>query len=112
MPVTSVHEPSSVIFSSMPQPDQAHRHGGVASLTCPDCGKHSLKRIHRRNVDRFTSMFMGSRRFACRDMRCHWLGNLTRNAPRHGSTAIARVHPLLWSAALLTLIVGAEFWRG
>jgi len=112
MPVTSVHEPSSVIFSSMPQPAGEHRHTGFASLTCPDCGRHSLKRIHRRNVDRFMSIFVASRRFACRDKRCHWVGNLTRNAARSRPIAVTGVRAALWSAAFLTLVVGAEFWRG
>ena len=60
----SVHDrPSCVIHCSLPQPNALHRDGGFASATCPDCGKHSLKRIRRRSVDRFMSTVVASRRF-------------------------------------------------
>lgn len=94
MLVTSVHERSSVIYSSIPQPAAEHCRTGFASIACPACGGHTLKRIHRRNVDKFLSMFTGIRRFACRDIRCHWVGNLTRNAARSKSIAVNRVHTL------------------
>lgn len=112
MPVTSVHERSSVIFSSFPQPAGEHRDTGYAPIACPACGGHTLKRVRRRKVDRFMSAFVASRRFVCRDKRCHWLGNLTRNAVRSKPVTVARRHALLWSAVMLALLAGAEFWRG
>ena len=57
-------------------------------------------------------MFVASLRFAWRDVQCHWVGNIKRKAARSNPIAVAGVHVVLWSAALLTLIVGAEFWRG
>jgi len=112
MSVNLHDKPSCVIYSSLTEPTGLHRDGGFAPVTCPDCGKPSLKRIRRRRVDRLVSMFAASRRFACRDIRCQWVGNLTRNSAGHVAASFSPVHVVLTTATLLTLVIGAELLRG
>ena len=70
----TVRRHSAVIYSSI---GQTHSKG-YASVCCPECGEHNLHRIPRRSVDRFFSLFVEIRRFACANPQCNWTGNLRK----------------------------------
>jgi len=105
------HKPSLVLFSSLTGPVSKRHTVGSASLTCPACGRHSLKRVHRRAVDRFLGTFVTLRRFACRATLCQWEGNLTKGVAKSRSTQAPRLQTVLLIGALLALMVGTELLR-
>lgn len=111
MPIATTLARSSILYSSMQRPHAAHPARGIDALTCPECGRHSLKQIHRRGVDRLLSPFVTLRRFTCRDPQCQWVGNITKASSRPIQHANARTHLLLLilCLALLALVIGVDF---
>ncbi len=111
MPVATTLKPSSILYSSMHRPSAGHSPSGLDGLTCPGCGQHSLKQIHRRNVDKLLSPFVTLRRFTCRHRQCQWVGNITRAPARPTQNANSRTHLLVLCVALLVLMIGVDFLR-
>lgn len=67
---------------------------------CPKCGS-KLGRIHRRPVDRFYSLINPIIRYRCRNIKCHWEGNM-----RDPSQTLTkkRQNIFLWAAILVGAI--------
>lgn len=49
--------------------------GSVIEVHCPRCNAVAF-RVHRRWVDKLTSLFRPVRRFRCQEFRCGWEGNV------------------------------------
>ena len=115
MPVHPPHFPAETRFSAPLQDASSNSDQGIASLSCPRCGGHGLKQIHRRPVDRFMSNFVRLRRFECRERRCYWVGNFTERAGLPVSPSamptpisISRAKAILTSAVLVIIAVVAR----
>lgn len=46
------------------------------AYACPNCGQRRLIQISRRKIDHMLGLFVGLRRYRCKNLECRWEGNL------------------------------------